>query len=78
MMSEEEAPSVLYKYRSWSDELQKKSLTHREFFFSSPSKLNDPCEFTTLPDYSRGTKEQVTSFFKTHVNGGLEVKQVAA
>src|SRR5690349_8711555 len=35
------APSILYKYRSWSDETNKNSLTKSQIWFSSPKQLND-------------------------------------
>jgi uncharacterized protein YeeX (DUF496 family) len=35
-------PSLLYKYRSWSNKFQKATLLAPEIYFSAPSQLNDP------------------------------------
>lgn len=33
---------ILYKFRSWSDLNQRRSLLHKEIYFASPSQFNDP------------------------------------
>ncbi len=33
---------ILYKFRSWSDSIQRRSLLNREIYFASPSQFNDP------------------------------------
>ena len=35
-------PSMLYKYRNWTDEKHRRILTHDEIFFASPKSFNDP------------------------------------
>ena len=37
-----DAPRILYKYASWDKEFHKKLLTHKEIFFPSALKFNDP------------------------------------
>ena len=36
-----ELPSIVYKYRSWSDEYHKRFLTEREVFMASPKTFED-------------------------------------
>jgi len=33
---------ILYKFRDWSNDNHKKSLTHQNVYFASPSQFNDP------------------------------------
>ena len=40
----ENAPPVVYKFRSWEDDNHKKLLTDQHIWFSHPFKLNDPLD----------------------------------
>lgn len=43
-------PVVLYKYRSWNNELHKRILSEREIWFAHPFDLNDP--YDVRPPYN--------------------------
>lgn len=36
-----EFPPILYKYRSWNDEYNKRFITEKEVFLSSPKQFED-------------------------------------
>lgn len=36
------APTVIYKYRTWTNDFHKRLLTHQEAWFAHPFTLNDP------------------------------------
>jgi len=42
LLTTDNNPTTLYKYRSWSDDLQKRLITHQEVYFARPSSFNDP------------------------------------
>jgi len=59
---------ILYKYRSWQEnenipeeeKFQKRSLTHTEVFFASPTKLNDPFDLNIPKRYDLLSEDQIT------------------
>jgi hypothetical protein len=44
----EPIPSILYKYRTWSDTFHKRLLTDQELYFPSPLSFNDPFDCSVL------------------------------
>jgi hypothetical protein len=42
MTREFKLPKIVYKYRSWTNLKQRRTLTHNELFISSPKDFNDP------------------------------------
>jgi hypothetical protein len=49
---------ILYKYRSWSDEFQKKLLTEGVIYFPSPLDFNDLFD-SCVPLTGTGTKSDI-------------------
>ncbi len=41
-ITNEQIPSILYKYRDWKNEYHQTLITKQEIYFSSPSDFNDP------------------------------------
>ena len=44
-------PETLYKYRKWSDVKHKRTITHRELFYSPPSWFPDPKDCKLVVNY---------------------------
>lgn len=44
-------PEIIYKYRSWENLIQRRSITNNECFFASPKNLNDPLELVNQCHY---------------------------
>src|SRR5688500_17124193 len=42
---------ILYKYRSWSNDFDKKVLSQNEFYLSSPKSFNDPFDCRITADF---------------------------
>jgi len=56
------APSTIYKFRSWSDLYHQRLLTHRQIWFAHPFTLNDPLD--VRPDIAINLAEvQSPAFF---------------
>ncbi|MDE5487376.1 DUF2971 domain-containing protein [Elizabethkingia meningoseptica] len=39
-----QVPKILYKYRDWNNNYQKRIITHQEIFLANPTYFNDPFE----------------------------------
>lgn len=53
-----DAPSILYKYRSWADANQKRILTQLELYLPSPMRFNDPFD-SIVPFTPTGTSKDI-------------------
>lgn len=58
MADDSKLPKHLYKYRSWSDLLHKRIITHNEIWFASPRSFNDPFDCQIPMQYRKLTHEQ--------------------
>ena len=56
---QKEIPSVLYKYRDWSDSNHRKLLTARELWFSSPKGFNDPFDTKLRVSYDNLSDQEM-------------------
>lgn len=41
-ITDETVPSILFKYRDWTNKFHRKLITHQEIYFSRPSEFKDP------------------------------------
>jgi hypothetical protein len=41
-ITNEKIPSILYKYRDWTNKFHRKLISHQEIYFPKPSEFNDP------------------------------------
>jgi hypothetical protein len=55
-------PPILYKYASWRNEYHKRLITHREIFFASARRFNDPFDSAIALMYSRMTPDQKLTY----------------
>jgi len=61
-----ELPDTLYKYRYWTDKRQRRILTKRIAYFSSPADFNDPFDCKIPIRYDIGPERQLEDiYFKT-------------
>ena len=52
-------PKILWKYRVWGNNLDKRVLTDKEIFFASPSLFNDPFDCSIPFRYDKLSKRQL-------------------
>ena len=52
--NEVNAPSVLFKYRSWHKEFERKVLTEKELYLSSPGKFDDTMDCNLEEQFPEG------------------------
>ncbi len=62
-----EAPPILYKYRSWDNECQKRLLTHCDIYFPSPSLFNDPFD-SIIPLIPSGSPSDFRDYIREDVD----------
>jgi Protein of unknown function (DUF2971) len=56
-------PDVIYKYRKWNDEYQKRLLTHNELYMSPASLFNDPFDCKIYKNhYLLDTPEKIEEY----------------
>ncbi|MGD0339950.1 MAG: DUF2971 domain-containing protein [Bacteroidota bacterium] len=60
-------PQILYKFRHFDDANHVRMLTHREIFFPSPIKFNDPFDAAIPVRYEDGTPEQIIQWFDNYL-----------
>lgn len=66
-------PKILYKYRSWQEEippekrLQRRILTHSEIYFPCPKGFNDPFDSKILKRYDLLSIDERISFLYVHL-----------
>ena len=41
-ITETELPSILYKYRDWTNKFHRRLISKQEIYFAKPSEFNDP------------------------------------
>lgn len=56
-------PGILYKYRRWENEYEKKTLTSREVFFAPPMSFEDPLDCRIPISYELLTEENIYDYF---------------
>ncbi len=61
--SEIQFPPVIYKYRRWENEKEKRWITHREIFMAPPNSFKDPLDCNIPTRYELMTKKQQKLFF---------------
>jgi hypothetical protein len=66
-------PSILYKYRSWSDQYQKKFLTDNQIYFAAPEQFNDPFDAALPYQYKEEEMTDDNIFIKL-----IEIEKKAA
>lgn len=66
-------PTVLYKYRSWSDQYQKKLLTDNQIYFAAPEQFNDPFDAALPYQYKEEEMTEANIFLKL-----IEIEKKAA
>ncbi len=71
----EHAPPILFKYRSWRDDNQKKLLLNSEMYFPSPSKFNDPFD-SMVPIVPIGTNKDIFQRILEDVNDRFPHKTI--
>ncbi len=55
--------AILYKYRSWKKEEDRKTLTQNEFYLASPRDFNDPFDCRISPNLSLlDSKEKIRTY----------------
>ncbi|MPT35583.1 MAG: DUF2971 domain-containing protein, partial [Flavobacterium sp.] len=62
-LEEVELPSIVYKYRSWSDNYHKRFLTEREVFLASPRTFEDELDCYNPPRFDLLTKKQIYEYY---------------
>lgn len=55
-------PEILYKYRSWNNEIQKSPLTKSELYLSSPMDFNDPFDCRIPSNLKDMNQEEVEEY----------------
>jgi len=56
-------PDIVYKYRTWSNPLHQRVLTHNELFLAAPRDFNDPFDCRIPANYvSLNTPEKIEKF----------------
>lgn len=78
MAEQQQLPEKLYKYRSWSDPLHRRIISHREIWFASPRSFNDPFDCRIPMRYDKLSKDQfyqtqIEIFQKEHAGKGPDV-----
>ncbi|HNP98827.1 MAG TPA: DUF2971 domain-containing protein [Bacteroidia bacterium] len=65
-----DVPEVMYKYRNWSNQYDRRTLTDFELFQSSPSRFNDPydCKIPVAYFLLEHDKEKQQRYFTRIVN----------
>jgi len=66
-------PTILYKYRSWSDIYQKKLLTDNQIYFAAPEQFNDPFDAALPYQYKEEDMTPENIFLKL-----IEIEKKAA
>jgi hypothetical protein len=59
-----DVPDILYKYRDWTNPFNKRLLTHRELYFASVDKFNDPFDGTIPHRYDPAQMTDENIFIK--------------
>jgi len=59
------APPIVYKYRTWKDENHKNVLVKNHVWFSHPFDLNDPLD--VRPDFAYNLEEIESDAFFQHL-----------
>lgn len=54
----ERIPNILYKYRSWNDELEKSIITKNELFLASPASFDDEYDCKLDFDFNASKKDK--------------------
>ncbi|MBK6267088.1 DUF2971 domain-containing protein [Marivirga sp. S37H4] len=52
-------PDILYKYRNWTAEFEKRTITHREFYLANPNSFTDEYDCSIPLDFESVTTEQI-------------------
>lgn len=58
-----EFPEILYKYRSWNNEFNKKFITHREVYMASPNQFEDKIDCKIPIRYDLMSDKQAEKFY---------------
>jgi hypothetical protein len=64
--SKMEIPSVIYKYRKWSDPYEKTIITNKEVYLSSPRKFEDPLDCKIPIRYDLLTEKDIFDKYFYH------------
>ena len=80
-----DVPKVVYKYRSWNNEYDKRTLTDFELFQSSPARFNDPydCKIPVahfLLEFDRPKQQRyftrIVNDYKSHLSESEKILEV--
>lgn len=61
-------PKVLYKYRDWNNEYNKRFISEREVFMASPNQFEDKLDCKSPVRYDLMTAEQAKTFYTRILN----------
>ena len=64
--SKMEIPTVIYKYRRWTDIYEKRVITDREVYLSSPRKFEDPLDCKIPIRYDLLTEKDIFDKYLYH------------
>ena len=78
MDQKEKYPSLVYKYKNWTEDNHKNVLKKNQLFFTSPKDFNDPFDYKIPHDYSLlNTVEKIDAYLKKkkeyHQSQGSEI-----
>lgn len=63
-------PELLYKYRRWDNQNDRRLLTHNEIFFSSPRRFNDPFDFGIPLRFDLADEDYLSELYEKIRNSG--------